>query len=109
MSAEGWPVDDFDVHDQVVDHIEDEHSRPVQAEPDVSVAGAVGAVRWRLREVALAEGVAAVTLQEDSEVGNLPRQVVLVWFAERAGKFRCESRPSVADQCGFFVRHRLRR
>ena len=33
VSAEGWPVDDFDVHDQVVDHIEDEHSRPVQLSP----------------------------------------------------------------------------
>lgn len=98
MSPEGWPVDDFDVHDQVVDHIKDEPARPVRAEPDVSVAGAVGTVRWRLRVEALAEGVGQ-SLLEDPEFGELLRKVVLVCFAQRAGKFRCESRPSVADQC----------
>jgi hypothetical protein len=31
----------LDVHDLVVDHVEDEHARPARAEADVSVAGAL--------------------------------------------------------------------
>jgi hypothetical protein len=44
--VERWEVDDLDEHDQVIDHIEDEHAWQIRAQTDIPVAGAVGAVRW---------------------------------------------------------------